>query len=250
MPASDIVIAAAQVACLPGAIQQNITHHLYLIEQAAAAGVALLVFPELSLTGYELTLASFLALTLDDPRLHCFSQRAQQYQMTLAIGAPLHLANTDAVYIATLIFSPDGNLTYYTKQHLHAGEQRYIQAGCGGSTLTISGQRVALAICAETHHPLHAQQAAQAGVDIYAAAVLSGVTGYAKDAAQLRHTAQKYGMAVLMANHATATGGWPSAGKSAIWSPQGETVAVAIDDRRAQLVIAQRQGGAWYPLPT
>jgi predicted amidohydrolase len=47
------------------------------------------------------------------------------------------------------------------------------------------------------------------------------------DSAILQGYAQKHSMAVLMANHAGLTGGWQSAGRSAVWSEDGTLVAAA-----------------------
>lgn len=50
MPAWNI--AAAQYGVQPGNLRANISHHLDFIHHAAAEQIDLLVFPELSLTGY------------------------------------------------------------------------------------------------------------------------------------------------------------------------------------------------------
>lgn len=63
-------IALAQCAPALGAFQRNIAMHLELIERARAAGARLIVFPELSLTGYYLKdLANDLACAAGDARL-------------------------------------------------------------------------------------------------------------------------------------------------------------------------------------
>ncbi|MDQ9672746.1 nitrilase-related carbon-nitrogen hydrolase, partial [Serratia marcescens] len=67
----------------------NLERHLEFVAQAADQQVQLLVFPELSLSGYELTDAAELALTLGDPRLQPLSAAAQSRQMTIIVGAPL-----------------------------------------------------------------------------------------------------------------------------------------------------------------
>jgi predicted amidohydrolase len=51
---TDIVIALAQVAPRLGDVAANLDRHLELIDQASGGGAALVVFPELSLTGYFL----------------------------------------------------------------------------------------------------------------------------------------------------------------------------------------------------
>jgi NAD+ synthase (glutamine-hydrolysing) len=49
-----LTIGLAQISPRLGDVQANLDKHLQFIEQAAAQGVELIVFPELSLTGYML----------------------------------------------------------------------------------------------------------------------------------------------------------------------------------------------------
>ena len=49
-------IAAAQVASVRGDIEANVATHAAAIQAASERHVSVLVFPELSLTGYELDL--------------------------------------------------------------------------------------------------------------------------------------------------------------------------------------------------
>ncbi|MBI2325066.1 MAG: hypothetical protein HYU87_08930 [Chloroflexi bacterium] len=63
-------IAAAQCAPALGAFKRNVAMHLETIERARTGGAKLVVFPELSLTGYYLKdLANDLACAADDERL-------------------------------------------------------------------------------------------------------------------------------------------------------------------------------------
>lgn len=50
-------LCAVQLASLKGEVSANLQRHLACIEQAAALGAEPVVFPELSLTGYEPTVA-------------------------------------------------------------------------------------------------------------------------------------------------------------------------------------------------
>ncbi|WAT04512.1 hypothetical protein O1V64_20520 [Rouxiella badensis] len=50
---SDFSIAAAQITCVAGNIDVNIQRHSRAVALAAEHGVSLIIFPELSLTGYE-----------------------------------------------------------------------------------------------------------------------------------------------------------------------------------------------------
>ena len=51
-------------------------------------------------------------------------------------------------------------------------------------------------------------------------------------------------MAVLMSNHSGPTGGYISAGRSAIWSERGSLV-VASSGTEEALILGREQGGVW-----
>ena len=65
----EVIIGVAQIKPVPGAVDENIGIHRRWIQQAAEKDVDVLIFPELSLTGYEPGLAKELAMTPADPRL-------------------------------------------------------------------------------------------------------------------------------------------------------------------------------------
>ncbi|CAD0299471.1 nitrilase-related carbon-nitrogen hydrolase [Xanthomonas hortorum] len=50
-------LIAAQISSIPGEIGKNISKHLDVIRLAASKDADVLIFPELSLTGYEPGLA-------------------------------------------------------------------------------------------------------------------------------------------------------------------------------------------------
>src|SRR5687767_333595 len=49
-------VASAQAVAVPGEIERNVETATHLIDKAAASGAAVIVFPELFLCGYDLTL--------------------------------------------------------------------------------------------------------------------------------------------------------------------------------------------------
>jgi len=64
---SDLRVGLAQTDCRLGDVAANLEQHLEWIERARAEGVELLLFPELSLTGYRLLhLTSRVALRIGD----------------------------------------------------------------------------------------------------------------------------------------------------------------------------------------
>jgi predicted amidohydrolase len=241
-----LVVAAAQSASLAGAVTENVARHLRLVQTAADQGVQLLVFPELSLTGYEPQLARANAVSPDDPRLDPMRRLACDASMAVVVGAPL-LSGARALRIAALAMLPDGSVSTYTKEHLHPGEEGTFAPGLGGPMLQVGGAAVALAICADTTHPEHAARAAARGATVYAAGVLISEKGYAVDAALMQGYAAEHGMCVLMANHSAASGGYVPAGRSAIWSEHGTPVSASSGTEEA-LVLGRKAGGIWEGL--
>ena len=238
-----LVIAAAQSTSVRGNVSQNVARHLRFGAVAAGCGAQLLVFPELSLTGYEPAIARANAVRPDSSGLDPLRRLAEDAHMTIVVGAPV-LNQRDELHIAALAIGPDRSVSTYTKQHLHPGEERVFAPGPGGPTLLVEDAHVALAICADTTHPTHAANAAARGAYIYAASVLVTESGYAPDTALLRNYALEHRMCVLMANHSGATGGWVSAGKSAIWSEDGGLVAASEGTEEA-VVVGVRRNGEW-----
>lgn len=75
--------------------------------------------------------------------------------------------------------------------------------------------------------------------------MLVSEAGYATDAGLLRGYAETHGMPVAMANHGGPTGGWISAGRSAVWDEAGRIV-VAAPGVGEYLLVAQRTNGRWH----
>lgn len=240
-------LAAAQSISLPGDIEANVREHLRFVTAAHAAGVQMLVFPELSLTGYELPLLQHCLLHPGDDVLAPLRALVRQTGMVVTVGAPVAPvdASTNALpAIGAITYLPDGTHTVYRKVHLHPGEERYASAGTAGSNLLrLGADTVAQAICADITHAQHPAQAAAAGASLYLAGVLESEAGYLADSAAMQRYAQQHTMGVLLANHGGPSGRYVSAGKSAFWAPGGALV-VAAPGAGPCLVIATRPMGA------
>jgi predicted amidohydrolase len=235
-------IAAAQFKPVRGDINENTQQHLQLISAAAVENVDVVIFPELSLTGYEPDLASNLAFSDADRRWEPLLNATRQYGITAMIGAPVQNGDHKPG-IGLFVLSPDQPICHYSKMHLHPGEEAYFTPGDSIMLLPYREHHPGLAICADTGIPSHAQKVAQAGASIYCASVLFSATGYAEDTAKLQRYADSHSVMVVMANFYGPSGGWNVVGQSAIWDSHGVRVAVAPADRRC-LVIAQTGPGA------
>jgi len=232
----SLIIAAAQSTSVPGDVSGNVAHHLRFGTMAAQRGAQLLVFPELSLIGYELTIARSNALRPDSSDLNPLRHLATHAPMTVVVGTPM-LDDHDELRIAAFAVRSDGSVLTYTKEYV-------FRSGPGGPALLVEDATVALAICADAAHPEHAARAAARGATVYAVGVMITEDGYTRKAALLKNYALEHRMAVLMANYSGVTGGSVSAGKSALWSEDGQLVAASTGSEEA-LVVGMKQNGGW-----
>ena len=241
-----IRIAAAQSISVSGDIAANVHIHTQFITAAQHAGVDLLVFPELSLCGYEPTLLPGCVLHPGDGRLTPLQELARQARMAIVVGAPI--ASQDALrpHIGAISFYPNGSSSVYCKKHLHTSEESFATPGdpAGDNHFALHGTPLALAICADAMHPPHAERAAVAGAALYIASSVVSVGSYTAEVAQLQHCARQFGMGVLMANQGGTTGGYVCAGRSSFWAPGGNLV-VAAPGTGPVLVVAEYGPLGW-----
>lgn len=242
---SSIRIAGAQSISVAGNIAANVQTHAEFIAAAHSAKIDLLVFPELSLCGYELQLLRDCVLHPDDSRLTPIRNMACETQMNVVVGAPVANGAGMAPAIGAITFFADGRHSVYRKEHLHPGEELFASKGNTESrTDELLGKSFSLAICADTTHESHAASAAMAGASLYLAGVLVSEAGYAADTAKMQHYATSLNLGVLMANHGGPSGGYVSAGKSAFWAPGGSLVVQALGTESV-LVVAENHAGSW-----
>ncbi len=234
MRADGPVLAVAQTASVRGDVESNVETHARFAEAAARHDARIIVFPELSLTGYEPDIAATHMLTAEDPRLNPLIEIARKHAITIVAGAPYR--SPRGLHIAALVIQPEA-VRVYTKHHLHSGEEAYFVPGTMGLQIGVEGERVSFAVCADTTHPEHAEAAARAGATVYAAGVFITPTGIEVDSAQLRGYARSHRMTVLMANYASPSGGFPTAGRSAVWDKRGERVVEAPSSGEALLLV-------------
>jgi predicted amidohydrolase len=211
-----MILALAQTRPIKGDILQNINRHKQLINKALSHNANTIIFPELSITGYEPELVKTLAMFADDSRLDCFQDMSNDKGITIGVGAPL---NTEGgVTISMIIFKPHKPRQVYSKKYLHASETPFFVAGQNDTTF-IEGTKTALAICYELSVPQHADDAANNGAEYYIASVVEDTVD--KAIGKLSATAAKHKMTVLMANAVGQTGAYLCDGKSSIWNREG-----------------------------
>jgi len=213
---------------LVGSIDENISRTVKIIEAASEQRARFVVFPELSLTGYDLDqlTQNDRWFSLDDRRLDPVRDICSQLQITAVIGAPMKMESRS--YLASLAISPDQNITVAPKTHLHGNEVDHFHEGTGPTIIPVDGWRVALAVCVDTAWPSHAMKAAESNADLYAASVLYTAGEERKLEVRLAARALDHRMYSLASNTAGNPLGQRSAGGSAIWAPDGRRLSHAI----------------------
>src|SRR5579859_7585015 len=111
-------VAVAQPACVPYDVAANARTHAAAVRSAAARVV---VFPELSLTGYELDAP---AIAPEDPRLGPLVEACAETGSVALVGAPLR-GEAGREHIAMLAVDASGARVAYRKVWVDATESRF-----------------------------------------------------------------------------------------------------------------------------
>ncbi len=213
---APITVAVAQPRCVPHDVRANAAAHADAVRRAQARVV---VFPELSLTGYELDAA---AVRVDDERLLPIVEACARTGAVALVGAPVD-GEAGRAHIAMLAVDGDGARVVYRKLWVADTEAERFAPGDGPAAVTVDGHKLGLAICKDTSVAQHAADTAALGIDAY----LAGTVMLADEAAlqdeRAARRAAEHGVAVAVASFAGPTGGGydETAGGSGIWDADG-----------------------------
>ncbi|MEW6736990.1 MAG: carbon-nitrogen hydrolase family protein, partial [Acidobacteriota bacterium] len=212
-------ICVVQTRPIKGDIKSNIDNHKKLIDLAISNGAGTVIFPELSLTGYEPELSKELATNQDDSRFDDFQKISDTKQITIGVGVPTK--NNNGICISMVLFQPDKARQTYSKKYLHPDEEEFFISGQNSTGLIGNNRNIALAICYELSVPEHSEHAFKSGAEIYIASVVKSVNQVEKAIERLSEIGNRYSMTVLMSNCIGQSGGYECAGKTSIWNNKG-----------------------------
>ena len=227
-------ICIAQTRAVKGDIEANLVNHKKVIELSASHGAKMIIFPELSLTGYEPELANALAMNKDDEQLNELQQASDKKNIMIGAGIPVRSGKD--VLIGMIIFRPLQPRQTYFKQYLHPDEEPWFVKGLPQQILEGFNDHIALAICYEISVPDHARQAHESGAKIYIASVAKTVEGMERAFGTLAATAEKYSMVVLVSNCVGECEGKEAGGRSAIWNDKGMLLE-QLNDKDEGIII-------------
>ncbi len=203
-----------------GDLAANVAAHAALVRATPAD---LWVFPELSLTGYDLTAPS---IDTADPVLRPLQRACAGAATTVLAGSPVSEGGDR--YIAMLVVRADRVEVAYRKRWLGPDEAAGFRAGDEPTLVAVAGWRVAVGICKDTGTAEHVAGVAALAPDLYVAGVVHHATERVEQDRRGRHLARACRAPVAFASFAgpTAEGYDRTAGCSTIWDSSGE-----VEDR-------------------
>jgi predicted amidohydrolase len=219
---APLPVAVAQPACVSGDVPGNALEHARAI---GAAGARLVVFPELSLTGYELDAPT---VSPDDRALGAIVAACGEADSVALVGAPVD-GNGGRPHIGILRVSGAGAEIAYRKSFLGGDEPARFAPGYGPVAIDVDGWHVGLGICKDTGVARHVAANAALGLDLYAAGLVHLPEELEMQDERGLRIARECRAYVAFASFAGATGGGfdRTAGASTIWAPDGTPLSRA-----------------------
>ena len=197
------VLALAQIAPVLGDLAQNLALHEVKIAESKAAGADLVIFPELSLTGYQLQdLAPEVAMRRTDPRLQSLAKRTSGGPSAVVsfvestddhrlFAAAALLEAGEVRHVARKCYLPTYGL-FDERRFLAAGDAiRATRAALGGSAAGNVG--IGIGVCEDFWHPTLPAILAQDGAELLINVAAGPARGASVDADQGLGSAASWG---------------------------------------------------------
>ncbi len=245
----DLRIGLAQCDLRLGDVTANAEEHRKWIERARKEGVDLLVFPELSLTGYLLQdMVGDVALRADDPVLGKLAADAGEMSV---IAGGIEESEEHAQYIASFYMEEGAVRHVHRKVYLASygvfDEARFVGAGGSIAAADTRFGRLGLSICEDAWHPSMITTLLLDGAQLVVVQTASPVRDLREGEIPqnaltwvdtLRTYARLYGCYIAFCNRVGAEDGLVFWGRSVLIGPDGEEIAVgALYDE--DLVVAK-----------
>jgi predicted amidohydrolase len=232
-------IAIAQINPVLGDLERNLVLHEKTAEEALDRGAGLLVFPELSLTGYFLKdIVSSVALPMTSPLLGRLRDLSRRIDLVVGLveESAGHLFYNTAVYL-TMGEILHVHRKLYLPTYGIFDEQRYLAEGGRIRTFRTRIGRSAILICEDMWHPSTACVASIDGMEILISPAASPGRGGLEEGESFanarawetinRAYAQLFTCYVLFANRIGYEDGACFWGGSEVIAPSGKPVAKA-----------------------
>jgi len=241
-------LALAQMRSEKGDWAGNLERVEKYMDQASAQGCDIIVFPEMSLSGYcDPWRFPESVQELDSEWVERFVRLTEKYG--IAASAGFIEANRESKPYITQVLAQDGRMVgSYRKRHIVDEEANWFSAGDHTPLFQLrlpqGGVDVALAVCADSDNPAIFADAAQGGAQIVLHSSAPGLYGRRTDEAswqegfdwyksylreRLPRYAREYGLYIAVATQTGATMDEDFPGGSFVFGPEGECLLASPD---------------------
>ncbi|MGB9713455.1 MAG: carbon-nitrogen hydrolase family protein [Candidatus Bathyarchaeales archaeon] len=154
-----VKVALAQISCKRGNKKENIRKMEGYVIKAKEQDARLVIFPELSLTGYVVRDQIYeLAETIPGPSTKAIENIAKKHETHIIFGMPELSEKTQAViYNTAVLVGPEGFIGKYRKMYLPTHsvfeEKRYFRPGYQTAMFETEIGRIGLIICYDIFFP-------------------------------------------------------------------------------------------------
>lgn len=218
-------IAACQFEPVVGDVDANLTT-VYQMVYELDDRVRLATFPELCLTGYDLSTVTEMADSIPGSVSDRISTIAHETGTTIIVGM-IESADDGSIYNATVVASPTGELTVYRKQYLWGDEREVFDSGPTTNSVETPLGHLGILCCYDLNFPESALEYSRQGCDIVAVPA-AWRTSFLNDWRLLLRARARDGPCYFIgSNHIGDQRGRRHAGHSLIAGPDGEIHAEA-----------------------
>lgn len=204
-----------------GSLTENMLSHVRILKKCFEEKVDLVVFPEMSLTGYFREDAALRAMAPQDKRLDNIREMLMGRDLTAVVGAPIKIDGE--VHIGSFILS--GNVEkIYTKQFVHDTEGDFFVGNDKfDPILTIQGMRVMLSICYDMENDKHFDRMKDHDIDLYLASIFYTEGEMDHAAQRMSKMSSEHGVMTAFANYSGLAWNLQSGGHSGLWDKNGQS---------------------------
>lgn len=217
----ELTVCVAQPRNAGVDLDANVAAHVAAIRSASSQ---LVVFPELSLSGYNLDGPP---IDTRDPRLKPLIDACADCGSTAIVGALVTVPGGTG--IGALVVDGNGIWLGYLKMSLGDHEVTELLPGRFPGVVRVGQWRIGVGICKDTRTEDHLEATIAQDIDLYVAGLIHHQHELSELAERADHIARSYGIPVAFAAAAGAQGGefGQASGGSAIWSADGTCVVAA-----------------------
>lgn len=220
-------ISVCQFEPSVGDVEANL-EHIRQTAQELTPSVAFAVFPELALTGYDLSVVPTTKTPVPGPITEQLREIARETGIDLVVGIPE--AAGDDVYNSLVYVSASGVKASYRKRRLWGAEAEVFSVGAESVAVDTPVGRTGLLLCYDLNFPELALEYATATCDIIAVSA-AWRKSFERDWRLLcRARALDQTCYVVGSNHSGSQSDRRHAGESLIVGPRGDTVANTTDN--------------------